>query len=74
MKGIVRNIVIEKYYGFILGENGQEYFFHKDDLNDDWDKMSSDHRTSKNKLAVTFEPAATPKGPRARNVELTQTT
>ncbi len=33
MKGKIINFNQEKSFGFILGENGQNYFFHTSDVN-----------------------------------------
>jgi len=72
MLGTVNNLIAAKYFGFILGPNGQEYFFHKSDASqEDWDIMLSEFdRLGRNMVQVAFEPASTEKGPRARNVTL----
>lgn len=68
MNGTVSNLLIKKSFGFIRGENGQEYFFHRDDTRN-WDKVHSDwENPSVDKLKVTFNPISTPKGPRAKDV------
>lgn len=72
MTGTVSNILEAKKFGFISGENGQEYFFHMADT-EDWDKVSSEF--SKNgggKIKVSFDPIKTPKGPRAKNVSIVE--
>lgn len=72
MIGTVNNIISAKYFGFILAENGQEYFFHRSDTQtEEWNLMLSEfERLGKNTVQVVFEPLSTEKGPRARNVTL----
>lgn len=72
MKGKIVNLLTQKMYGFIESENGQEYFFHKQDLNGDWNELCMDWKLSTQKINVSFEPKSTPKGPRAENVNLIQ--
>jgi cold shock CspA family protein len=72
MKGTVANLLTNKYYGFIAAENGQEYFFHKEDLNGDWQQLCQDWKSDSETIKVSFEPSSTSKGPRARNVNLIQ--
>ena len=67
MNGTVKNITARKAFGFIMGEDGKEYFFHKDDFNGFWDDLESDHN-NKIKIKVQFEPSKGLKGPRAANV------
>lgn len=70
MLGTVNNIIAAKYFGFILGSNGQEYFFHKSDAGE-WEFLISEfERLGRNMVQVVFEPASTEKGPRARNVTM----
>ena len=63
MKGKLLNINYDKGYGFLRGEDGKEYFFHRDSLvnKPDWDECTS------NRLC-TFEATTGQKGPRAENV------
>ena len=69
MVGTISNIISAKKYGFISGENGQEYFFHKEDILGSWDELASDFSQSgAGKIKVNFEPVKNPRGPRARNV------
>lgn len=72
MKGTISNVLADKMYGFIAGENGQEYFFHKQDLNGDWTSLCLDWKMSHGEINVSFEPKETPRGPRAANVNLIQ--
>jgi len=62
MKGKVINFNQEKSFGFILGENGQNYFFHTSDVNLPFE-------VSKNKM-LTFNPSSNQKGLCAKNVVL----
>lgn len=73
MKGLVSNIVVAKKFGFISGENGQEYFFHMTDVLDgQWDKLLADLiARGGGKIKVQFEAIKTPKGPRAKDVQIT---
>jgi cold shock CspA family protein len=73
MKGIVGNLLAAKQFGFIDAENGQTYFFHREDLNGNWDYLCKDWNDPLIKVInVSFEPKSTPKGPRAANVNLIQ--
>lgn len=72
MVGTVNNVITAKMFGFILAENGQEYFFHRSDTQpEEWDLLVSEYeRLGKRVVQVVFEPLSTEKGPRARNVTL----
>ena len=71
MVGTVNNVVASKRFGFILGENNQEYFFHASDVLGSWDELEMMfERYGKGRVKVTFEPIKTEKGPRARGVTL----
>lgn len=71
MTGRISNIVVMKKYGFISGENGQEYFFHMTDVVSNWDELVSDFQQSGGgKVKVSFDTLKTPKGPRAQNVSV----
>lgn len=67
MTGTVNTVFPTKGFGFISGENGQEYFFHRTDTSD-WDVITT--RFSNDKIRVIFKPLETSKGPRAANVEV----
>jgi len=67
MKGIVARASNDKGYGFILGDDRGDYFFHKDDLIGDF-KVLADDVTTGRKVKVEFTPAPSPKGLRASNV------
>jgi cold shock CspA family protein len=69
MTGTVSNIIAAKKFGFISGDNGQEYFFHREETLSNWDELVSDFsQAGAGKIKVTFEPVKTPKGPRAKDV------
>ena len=71
MVGVISNLVAAKKFGFILGDNNQEYFFHMSEVVDGWDQVESMFaRYGKGTVKVTFEPSKTPKGPRAKDVTL----
>lgn len=57
--------VMERGFGFIMSEDGREFFFHRSALTNqyDWD----DFKPGKQ---VTFEPTIGEKGPRAERVSL----
>ena len=62
MKGKIINFNQEKSFGFILGENGNNYFFHTSDVNLPFE-------VKKNKM-LTFKPSKNQKGLCAKNVVL----
>jgi CspA family cold shock protein len=62
--GTIKRLVSDKGFGFILGEDGQEYFFHQSAYAQG---SFSDLREGQ---AVTFTKGQGPKGPRAESVRL----
>lgn len=61
--GTIKKVIAERGFGFISGENREEYFFHRDGLAAtlDFDRLVGGER-------VEFELEASPRGPRAVNV------
>ena len=52
----------KKGFGFIIGDDGKEYFVH-------WSSIQMDgFRVLEQQQKVTFEPSTSDKGPEARNV------
>jgi len=71
MKGKVANLLVQKQFGFIESENGQQYFFHRDDLVSSWERLCADWADPKTKVInVSFNAKSTPKGPRADEVRI----
>ncbi len=68
MKGKVARVLDLKGFGFINGEDGVEYFFHKDDLQDSFDDLVDDMKRVRN-IDVAFEIVPSQRGPRAGSVE-----
>ena len=64
MKGTIKRLVSEKGFGFILAEDGAEYFFHHSACPE---ARFEDLREGQ---ALTFDKTQGPKGPRAQNVKL----
>ena len=60
MNGKVKRIFYDKNFGFILGIDGIEYFFHKSD-NIIFGELSEGDK-------IEFEVVQANKGPRARNI------
>ena len=64
MNGTIKRLVSDKGFGFILADNGTEYFFHN----------SACQQTAFDDLregqSVTFDVGQGPKGPRGENVRL----
>jgi cold shock CspA family protein len=58
------------HYGFILDENGQEYFFHAQHYKGDWEELLNicPPNTPRGPV-VQFQPIKGPKGLRAEQVE-----
>ena len=62
MTGIVKKIVVDKGFGFILGEDKKDYFFHRTSLkNAQFEDLTVGDE-------VTFEDAEGSKGPRAEDI------
>jgi len=61
--GKVKRLVMEKGFGFIVGSDGKDYFFHRSGVKDNgFDKLLE-------KDEVTFDVTMGDKGPRAENVK-----
>ena len=66
MNGTIKRLVSDKGFGFILADEGTEYFFHNSACSD---TRFDDLREGQ---AVTFDRGQGPKGPRGENVRLAQ--
>jgi len=62
MEGTVKWFNMKKGYGFIKGEDGEEYFVHQSSLAEGTFIRDND--------LVSFEPAESEKGKQAQNVKL----
>jgi CspA family cold shock protein len=62
MKGTVKWFNASKGFGFIEGEDGEDYFVHQTAINDDKNFRDDDK--------VTFDPVEGERGKQAQNVEL----
>ncbi|MDA8204280.1 MAG: cold shock domain-containing protein [Chloroflexi bacterium] len=67
MSGTVKKIVSDRGFGFIAGEDGKEYFFHRSGVQQslDFDRLAGGER-------VTFDVQQSDRGPRAANVRAAQ--
>jgi cold shock CspA family protein len=65
MKGVIRTFVPENQLGFIKGDDGKDYFFHRRSF-----KAQRDKDNICDDALVDFEPVPTPKGYRAQNCSL----
>jgi cold shock CspA family protein len=61
--GSIKKVISDRGFGFIVAEDGKEYFFHRDGLDAtlDFDRLMGGER-------VEFDTQAGPKGPRAVRV------
>jgi CspA family cold shock protein len=61
--GTMKKIISDRGFGFITGEDGKDYFFHRDGLDRslEFDRLVGGEK-------VTFEIESSPRGPRAVNV------
>jgi cold shock protein len=61
--GTVKKVVSDRGFGFITAEDGKDYFFHRDGLDQslDFDRLNGGER-------VSFDVQSSPRGPRAVNV------
>ncbi len=64
MNGTIKRLVSDKGFGFVLAEDGTEYFFHQSACAD---ARFDDLREGQ---ALTFQKGQGPKGPRAENIRL----
>lgn len=67
VRGTIRTLRVDKGFGFIKDEKGQEYFFHQSAI---YGEGIADLREGD---SVEFEVGQSPKGPRAENVRRTST-
>ncbi|MBE9500862.1 MAG: cold shock domain-containing protein [Dehalococcoidia bacterium] len=63
-KGTIRRLISDRGYGFIATEEGQDLFFHRNDL------QGVDYESLAEGQAVEFEVTRTAKGMNAANVRL----
>ncbi len=64
MNGRVKRVITDKGFGFLLGDDNVERFFHHSQVrNATWDTVREGTR-------VTFDPDQGPKGDRAKNVQI----
>jgi CspA family cold shock protein len=63
INGTVKRLVSDKGFGFVVAENGQEYFFHQSACAGAFDQLREGQ-------PVTFQTGQGPKGPRAENVRM----
>jgi cold shock protein len=59
--GTIKRLVTEKGFGFVVGPDGNEYFFHQSACDGQFDRLREGQ-------SVTFEMGQGPKGPRAENL------
>ena len=60
--GTIKKLVSDRGFGFIAGDDGKEYFFHRS-ATADFDRLVGGEQ-------VTFEIEQSPKGPRAGRVQV----
>jgi CspA family cold shock protein len=61
--GQIKKLVSDRGFGFITGDDGQEYFFHRSGVSGDFDGLRGGEK-------VTFEVERGQKGPRAASVKV----
>ena len=61
--GTIKKVIADRGFGFIVAEDGKDYFFHRDGLESslDFDRLVGGEK-------VEFEIEQSPKGPRAKQV------
>ena len=70
MLGLVKRVIAQKGYGFILGQDQREYFFHADDLlNCEYSLITHEIENSR-PVRVSYTPTASEKGMRASHITL----
>ena len=66
MTGTIKRIVRDRRFGFIRGNDGQEWFFHRSGVHDTFDTLTEGEK-------VEFDEEPSTKGPRATKVRPLQT-
>lgn len=61
--GTIKRLVTDKGFGFVVGPDGNEYFFHQSACDGQFDRLHEGQ-------SVTFEMGQGPKGPRAENLRV----
>jgi len=61
--GTIKKLVSERGFGFITAEDGRDYFFHRSQVESDFDHLLGGEK-------VNFEVEPSPKGPRAKSVRV----
>ena len=64
MNGEIKDVVVDRGFGFIRDGNGVEWFFHRTDVK----PHKNDFQGLRARDRVTFEPSHNEKGPKAANV------
>jgi cold shock protein len=61
--GRIKKLVSDRGFGFITGDDGKDYFFHRDSVGSslDFDRLSGGEQ-------VSFNVESSPRGPRATGV------
>jgi CspA family cold shock protein len=59
--GTIKKLVADRGFGFVSGEDGKDYFFHRSGTEVNFDSLQGGEK-------VSFEIEQSPKGPRARAV------
>jgi CspA family cold shock protein len=61
--GTIKKLIADRGFGFITGEDGKDYFFHRQGLSPamDFDRLVGGEQ-------VSFDIESSPRGPRATNV------
>lgn len=59
--GTIKRLVLDRGFGFIRDDGGQEWFFHRSAVQGNFDQLNEGQR-------VIFDEEPSPKGPRARSV------
>ena|SRR5215510_4066728 len=67
MEGQIRKVVHDKGFGFIRGNDNQDYFFHRDEYTGRWDDLVIMYNQNSG-IKVSFIPNKGPKGLRANQV------
>jgi len=64
MNGTIKRLVVDRGFGFLSGEDGKEYFFHRSSVDGSFEGLQEGQ-----KVTFDVEPSA-PKGPRASRVRV----